>query len=587
MRIPNVPLKSCSVAVANENKNSNCRGNPVDYVSVATENSNPDGGEYIVVDDTNYPVVGMRLAVVPFLSNNGKTTSLIRCSTGEPVGFDVVLRKHLLICCASFDLFTGIHYFRAIMDVYNSLSRDKFEMVFVANSNSTKPAFDEFVSELPCLAIPFSDLDTRHYICSFIGFNHYFYCARLSLVLVDPDEMILYYRDAPDLFLTLGPEWFPYRDSDIEAVNIQDHVLRCRLDPLYKKEIQGYVPEAVMQDALLQEPLSLYRDILHCDPSLALPRFGSVDGARESLTVLELSKRHVVMYLCVDTSFLHELIDLYKECKEKKLDLEILVVWIPLFDFTERIQENFIEDLRRENITSWLLFPKHNNIWRRLWRVFSLHLEQDRMIVLPPNGKPGELEGRGIVEQLGVTEYPFTRTAVLEQRYTALRSLTPDSLFKGTTKARTCLFRKGKERNVRQSSLRGKKLLVYLDWLQLSGDKGKLCDLMMKLYPKIKAKGWEVVFVPLDSELRKPHVKFAKMLWPTMPIRKACEASVREKLIFEGDDNYGNQVIAFNEDGKIVSREAHKGLRKHKLNDSLFYDKLYDELTTIFVWLKG
>ncbi|KAK9671605.1 hypothetical protein RND81_12G041600 [Saponaria officinalis] len=393
-------------------------------------------------------------------------------------------------------------------------------------------------------------------------------------------------------------EWFPFHDTHTEAVSIQDNVLRCRLDPFYKKSLRDDpVFEAIMQDALFEEPLSLYKDILLCDPSLALPRIGSVDGADESLTVLELSKKHVALYLHLTREFLGDLIDLHQECIEKKLELEIILVCIPLFDPDNSFQEKLIQDLRREYITSWFVFPKHNKIWRRLWRVFSLRGMEDKMIILPPNGKSGELAGREVVEQCGelagrevveqcgVEEYPFTRTAILERRFTTLRSLTPASLFKGNSKNRTCLVRKGKKRCVRQSSLQGKKLLVYLDWLQLSYDYGELCDLMMKLYPKIKAKGREVVFVPLDHKHTKRHVKFAKMLWPIMPIREDGEASVSDQLIFEGDVCYGNQVIAFREDGMIVSREAKKGLMKNELCDSLFCDNLYDELAYMLLCL--
>ncbi|KAH9607219.1 hypothetical protein KSS87_021283, partial [Heliosperma pusillum] len=301
---------------------------------------------------------------------------------GDLVGFDVVLRKHLLICCVSLPLTAEYRYLSAIMEVYSTLSRDKFEMVIVASSDSTEPDFVEFVSKLPCLAIPFSELDTRRNICSFIGFDLCFVCSKLSAVLVDPDEIIMHYHVTPDRFLTYGPECFPYHDSDIKALRIQDHVLRCRLDPMHKKAIQGHVPEAVMQDALLHEPLSLYKDILLCDPSLALPRIGSIGGAHETLTVLELSKKHVALYLYLGRDFLGDLIDVHWECIEKKLELEIILVCIPFFKTGNSFQEKLIADLRRENITTWLVFPQNNNIWRRLWRVFSQRTMEDRLIIL-------------------------------------------------------------------------------------------------------------------------------------------------------------------------------------------------------------
>ncbi|XP_074318187.1 putative nucleoredoxin 1 [Silene latifolia] len=551
-------------------------------VPVANEISKPDV-EYMDITKLRCPVKGMRLAVIPFLSNYGKTTSLVRYCTGEPVGFDVVLRKHLLICCVSSPLANSkeVRYFQAMMDAYSDLPRDKFEMVLVASSDSTKPAFHYIFSELSCLAIPFSDSDTRHFICSFIcGLNSSSQRPQLPAILVDPEEIVLQYLKTPYKFVIYGSEWFPFRDTDIEAIRIKDMVLLSRLDPLYKKGLQGVAPQAVMRDPLINEPLSLYRDILLCEPSLAIPRIGSFGGADESVTVLELSKKHVGLYLCLEqgSGCLQDLISLHQECIEKNLELEILVVCIPLLDPTNSFPEKLIEDLWRRNITSWLVFPKHNKIWRRLWRVFSLELFEDRLIILPPDGKPGELEGRGVIEQLGITAYPFTRSTLLERRFNALRSLTSDSLFKGTCINRTCLTRKGKKLNARQSSLESKKLLVYLDWLQLSNDYGKLCCRLLRLYPKIKARGWEVVFVPLDHKHRRPHALYARMPWPIMPVQETCETCVPHKLIFEGEANYGNQVIAFRKDGKIVSREVMKDLMKNKLSGSLFRDNLYEEI---------
>ncbi|XP_074320188.1 putative nucleoredoxin 1 [Silene latifolia] len=567
----NGPLKRCStVAVANENSKSD--------------------GEYMDVTKLSCPVEDMRLAVIPFLSNNGKTNSLVRCCTGEPVGFDVVLRKHLLICCVSLPLSEGAYYFHAMMEAYSNLPRDNFEMVLVASSDSTKAAFDDFVSDLPCLAIPFSDSDTRHFIYSFIALDFYYCCCpQLSAILVDPEETVLHYLVVPDRFLNYGSEWFPFRDSDAEAIVVQDTVLMFRLDPLYKKGVQAGAREAIMRDPLINEPLSLYRDILLCEPSLAIPRIGSIGGPEESVTVLELSKKHVALYLCLEqgSGCLQDLIILHQECIEKNLELEILVVCIPLLDRTNSFPEKLVEILRRKNITSWLVFPKHNKVWRRLWQVFSLSLMEDRLIILPPDGKPGELEGRGVIEQLGITAYPFTRSTLLERRFNALRSLTSDSLFKDTCMNRTCLTRKGKKLNVRQSSLQGKKLLVYLDWLQLSNDYGNLCRRLLKLYPKIKARGWEVVFVPLDHKHRRPHALYARMPWPIMPVQETCETCVPHKLIFEGEANYGNQVIAFRKDGKIVSREVMTDLMKNKLSGSLFRDNLYEEIAYNLVCLKG
>ncbi|KAK9681494.1 hypothetical protein RND81_10G006800 [Saponaria officinalis] len=129
-----------------------------------------------------------------FLSNNGWTNHLVRfkkgcCGEVEDVDFDSLCGKYLLICCFSVPMFSDkmvADDCRAIIETYHHLSRQchPFEMVVVVKMRSDaaydqKTAFDHFYSAFSCLAIPFSDVDTRDYICS---------CFMDLAILVDPRD---------------------------------------------------------------------------------------------------------------------------------------------------------------------------------------------------------------------------------------------------------------------------------------------------------------------------------------------------------------------------------------------------------------
>ncbi|XP_074289321.1 putative nucleoredoxin 1 [Silene latifolia] len=517
-----------------------------------------------------------KLDVASLLSNNGKTTYLVR-SNGQFVALDSIRGKHIVICCVSLPVTSDDQHWRAIMATYSELPHTNFEMVVVPSGNN-KADFVRCLSHVPCLAVPFSDKSTRKSICSSIGFNPHTTCKSISTILLDPTGSILRCCWIPQLFYDYGSEWF-YRNED--DIHLEDIVLRLRLDPLYKYNDEC-LPEAIKRVALCDEPLSLHKDILLCEPSDTLYRF----GGGQSSTVSELSNKYVGLYLCINMRFLEKLNEIHQQCLANKLELEIVLVCLPLFEDTKLYHKELINALKGCKIKSWFIFPYEHKICRRLWRVFSQEWDIDRMIILPPNGKPGELEGRTVVEELGINAYPFIRSTILEKRFTALKSLNPATWFKGTHKRRTCLVRNGTTSNVPQSAINGKKLLLYLDWLLLS-DGTELLHLLMKHYSEIQSMGCEVVFIPLnitDRNQLQPHVELGTMPWPIMPVSAAIKASVVNQLIFRSR-NY--QLIAFEENGEIVSTQAMERLKKRGVTDYLFHDELRKEVTAELTLLEN
>ncbi|XP_074274324.1 putative nucleoredoxin 1-1 [Silene latifolia] len=498
---------------------------------------------------------------------------------------------------------------RALIDAYDELSRlgYPFEMVVVAILRTDivydlKAAFDHFYSAFSCLAIPFSDFETRDYLHSCMRGG-----TRLdseSAIVVDPQGIILEGDYAFGHFLYFGSEWAPsFLPTTVDAITIQDNILRSRLDPmnsirtfLYKLNPM-YAKEFGIDDVdeVCQEPLSLHGDILLCDPLLTLHRFDAETDELSS-TVLDLSRKYVGLYLFINGDIMDDIKAVHDHCLANNQQLEIMLVPMPFWDEPETHIKQLHEALRSLNIKSWFLFNCPNAVCRKLWRIFGRGFPWpgEKFIIIPPDCKSGDLSGREIIINFGVNQYPFTRTAILKQRLEYLRSLTP--IF--STVFNNCpMIQKGKEFNSEQ--LKGKNVLLYLTWSQCDGYK-----LLKKHYRKIKAMGWEVVLVQLDYTKRYwnkdwvnlpigdpigcdycPCFNLKHMPWPYYMLPTAeAKASIKKQLFFP-DDEKTAYLFAVGKDGNIVSREVEHRLRTDGVTESLFDDVLECDLALVLATL--
>ncbi|KAK9681492.1 hypothetical protein RND81_10G006600 [Saponaria officinalis] len=117
----------------------------------------------------------------------------------------------------------------------------------------------------------------------------------------------------------------------------------------------------------------------------------------------------------------------------------------------------------------------------------------------------------------------------------------------------------------------------------------------MKHYPKMKAMGWEIVFVPLDPETYTERYwnrqmvervvvnyrfrmgsKVDEMPWSVMSPPAAV--AVKKLLTFPEEDQR-SRLVAVGKDGNIVSRRVEDELETHGVTESLFDDVLESHLT--------
>ncbi|XP_074315614.1 uncharacterized protein LOC141651819 [Silene latifolia] len=535
------------------------------------------------------------------LSNYGKTTHLVRFKKGvfgpvEHVDLNILRGKYLLICCINVPIRTDQgQYLRALIEAYDDLSGNiPFEMVLVPKMRSDvsynqKAAFYHFCSAFSCLAIPFSDSKTRAYLHSFISSD--FLSGDDSAILVHPNGTILQEYDVFQHFFYYSSDWFPFLDTTLDKILTQDELLRSKLDPFYSTPtlLSRLDPTYLFTEDIVKRddhwplslgdhwPLSLSADILQCDPLLSLSRFDA--AAETTVTVLDLSRKYVGLYLCINGSIMEQIKTAHDYCVANNQQLEIVLVCMSFYDEPNSYYNCLYKALRHLGISTWFIFDYHSKVCRRMWRIFGHGYlwHGEKLIIIPPDCESAELCGREVITNFGIKEYPFTRTAILRRRLEYFRSLTP--LFPSLFNNNNCLIQNGKKFNSKQ--LQGKNVLLYLTLNERDLD-----TLLIKYYPEIKAKGWEVVFVPLKYKDRcwngqlvdryiwnGSYVDLDEMPWPIMPPSAADKACIKEKLFFPEDENT-SYLFAVDKDGKIVSKDVQERLRDHGITESLFADVL-------------
>ncbi|XP_074301560.1 uncharacterized protein LOC141632959 [Silene latifolia] len=436
-------------------------------------------------------------------------------------------------------------------------------------------AFYHFYSAFSCLAIPFSDFQTRDYIYA---------CMRTGF-FVNPKGIILHTHRALDLFFYYSPDSVPFLDTNLNAIDTKDDQLRSRLDPMYDTQTLLSWLDPTKHDHQ-RPPLSLAKDILLCHPNLTLRRLHHPGTDNDVTTVGDLSRKYVGLYLCIDGRIMELIKEAHDNCLAKKQQLEIVLVCLPFYDEPDSYNKCLDQAVQELNITSWFRFEYNSKVCRRLWRIFGngYFSPGEKFIIIPPNCESGELCGREVITNFGINEYPFTRTAILRRRLEYVRSLTP--LFPLLFNNNNCLIQNGEEFKAEQ--LQGKNVLLYLSWCERELD-----SRLMKHYPDIKAKGWEVVFVPLaytdqywngqrlDRVVWENRLclELEEMPWPFMTPSAAAKACIKEKLFFV-EDHETSYLFAVGKDGSIVSRDVQYRLETYGVTESLFADDLELDLAS-------
>ncbi|CAH9078666.1 unnamed protein product [Cuscuta europaea] len=510
--------------------------------------------------------------VLSLLSNGGKTNSLVR-NNGERVGLmDAISGKYLVVCCFFVPMFANDgsdRVCRHLIATYNELQKNNlnFEMVVVAKMRSSfiskdqeEPAFDWFLSAFPCLAVPFSDSSTRDSICKLLGLESSRLTESDACLVLDPEQRVL--QSDTLCFENYGAASFPFTDSHLDYLKKKVEEIKMRLDPVYRQskldgqEMSrrwrlGPLYKGAVEDEISTEPVTL-EELLCCESSTLLHKCDGSSQKNRVISVADLSKsKCVVLYLCFDASFMSRLEMFRRRCVKRNQQFEVVIIHLSYFSDESSYSKAFKLAFKEKGITSWWELPFVDHVSRRLYQIADVPYEDD-VIIWAGGGCSGEISGLALMEWCGSSNlYPVTRNKWLDDKLSALRSLTLESFL-------SYKKRKRGSSHLKVSESKNRNILLYF------GSSNSLFEKLCDSYNQIKEDypGSEVVFAPM----RHPN-PVTEMPWPQLP----SPIAIPEVLWFVPI------LVAFGDDNRIKSLYAEDNLDYRERGVSLFDDTLRGE----------
>ncbi|KAL6572184.1 hypothetical protein OROMI_013143 [Orobanche minor] len=501
----------------------------------------------------SHPIeIGKSFDVISLLSCNGKMNYLYRNNNNrERVEIEeenmLFGGKYIMVCCfhvpifrESFDALSLQALVTICSDLYST--RDDFEMVVVVKMNSLanyEVLFDHFLSGFPssCLVVPFHDSECRDFICNYLDL-----CGRLCiecLILDRDNRRNVLHSQFPIFALNYGADAFPFSDADLHKFMAEDRQLL----------------KAPKLEVLLGRNLS---DVLYKTNSA---------GVREESTIEELSKKVVGLYLCSGEKFDPNLDRVYRECRARQLDFEIVLVYFPFLDCLDPEVYNLkMHTSLHEHIIHWWHLPFNNSVSRRLSRLTCG--DPNKLVIVGPDGAYLDLYGGEVISCYGTDGYPFTREFLIQREMNRIRELTLESLLVYGSRDYVC---RGSEK-IAVADLHGRNILLYID--RFNDMEMELCYELALWYDLIKAgdPNFEVVFVRgglIDSNVENRIV--SQMPWLVCPFDPDHSDSVWEK-IFKG--RAYNTLVQIGKDGRVRSLHARDLLRDQGPNAFPFDDTI-------------
>ncbi|XP_074314870.1 putative nucleoredoxin 1 [Silene latifolia] len=513
---------------------------------------------------------GKSFDVISMLSNSSRDF-LVR-NNGDRVLVESLRGKYLLICCYFVPIPTESYAAGTCLDLiytYSQLYRersDEFEMIMVAKMRSDwvhdDVAFNHFFSAFPCLAVPFWDSYSRDLICKSLELNEETTWLGTITLIVDPEQIVLKHLHH-EFFRHYGSCSFPFTDARLNQLEREAYEMRLRINNYEDHNNNNNTPS-------LEELFCL-------NPSDYLRKCDDYD---ELVSVLDLNKKLVGLYICLDGKFLTTLNFFHKKCIAKGLEFEIVLVYLPFEGDIHWFQNRVKVALARDQISWWVL-PFDDTVSRKLSRFCHSSLG-DRVMILGPNSSFGDTMGKEVMSHFGIGAYPFTRQSIVDRKLAKLRALTLESVLMVSDEHNYVVNKDGDR--VPMDNLLGRNIILYIDYTYLTSICDDLYDELIDWYPKLKAKDpdFEVVFVAFDENTTgEIDERLRVMPWLAFPFPSVHSRRVIDKLFLEWEDKYP-AFIAFGKDGRLRSRHAEQHLSLNGIDAFPFNDHLCHELSAGF-----
>ncbi|XP_062110319.1 probable nucleoredoxin 1 [Humulus lupulus] len=404
-----------------------------------------------------------------------------------------------------------------LVELYNEIaSKGDFEVVFVS-SDRDDDSFNDYFSEMPWLAIPFSDPDTIKPLKELFNVR-----GIPKLVIIDSNGKVST-ENGTSVVTEYGVDGYPFS--------------RERIDFLKEQE-----EEAKRNQTLSSILVSSSRDYLL-----------SKDG--NQVPVSELEGKTVGLYFSVSShepcvEFTTTLVEVYNKLKEKSEKFEIVLISL-----------NYEEEEFKKGLETipWLALPFKDKIIEKLVRYFELSTIPT-LVIIGPDGKTVSSNVAEIVEDHGIDAYPFTPeklASLAEIEKAKQESQTLESLLVSGDND----FVIGKNGSkVPVSELVGKNIVLYFSAHWCPPCRG-FTPKLIKAYQEIKEKddAFEVIFISSDSDQSSFDEYFSIMPWLALPYGDSRKKLLNRRFKVEGIPT----AIAIGPSGRTVTKEVVEFVIEH------------------------
>jgi nucleoredoxin len=468
---------------------------------------------------------------LPSLLSSSKRDFVIR-NNGDQVKIDSLKGKKLGLYfsahwCPPCQRFTPV-----LAEVYQQISPNgDFEIVFVS-ADQDEAAFNGYFSDMPWLAIPFSDSETRDRLDELFKVN-----GIPHLVIVDESGRVVT-KDGVEIVQLYGVEGYPF---SVERI----------------KEIKDQEVEAKRNQSLKSILVSSTREFV-------------ISSGGEEVPVSELEGKTVGLYFSLSSlsscaAFVPMLVDVYNKLKANGENIEIVL--IPLDEEEESFKQSF-------GTMPWLSLPFKDKSCEKLVRYFELST-LPTLVIIGPDGKTLCSNAADAVENHGTLAYPFTPekfAELAEIEKAKAESQTLESVL--VSGDRDFVFGKGEAR-IKVSDLAGKTILLYFSAHWCPPCRAFL-PMLIEAYHKIKAKddSFEVIFISSDRDQSSFDEFFGEMPWLTLPFGDNRKTSLSRLFKVQGIP----MLVALGPTGKTLTRDARKLVMLHGANAYPFSEERLKEI---------
>ncbi|KAH3757415.1 carnitine O-palmitoyltransferase 2 [Pelomyxa schiedti] len=390
-----------------------------------------------------------------------------------------------------------------------------FEIVFVSSDRSQHD-FDEYFNEMPWIALPYDDRDTKQKLSDLYKIQ-----GIPSLVILGPDGTTLT-EDGRECIDEYGAKAFPFTPEHIGA---------------FKAEAEREHAEMVANQCA---------KVLLCTPT----RDWVLGAGGAHVEVASLHGTPLGILFSMD----------HPQCRGFDATVRKTYETLKAQNKPFQIVEISLDEAAPASVPEvpWLYVPHDHALANKLAKFFELYT-LPTMIVLDAAGKTATTEGAAAVQDFGAEAYPFTTTVIdalraakAEKLKIARENQTLASLL--TTPSRDYVINGAKEHVLVSSLADNERIGIYFSghWC---GPCRAFTPILASVYKELKAAGkkFEVIFVSSDRSQEDFDSYFAEMPWLAIPFTdREAKATLGDHFEIEGIPT----LILLDSAGKNVSLSA-------------------------------